>query len=615
MHPSLRLDNLSSLPLSARRTAISAAKGSIIHFQALLRYLATTQTLPWNYCLPIFYVYLDPAGIPSGEERDDKRVTLALAALNALRGLNQLYAPAGPDLWLRLWKWSAFLHAQSENLRHLPGEKNISLHVLYCIHLLRDDPTTATLIGRTVGVRTLVMDGWAALCNSEQGQDHPMFTYLATFLRALMGADQPANRAEILEATDGPTGLATLIVRSMQLFLPARRAALPEKVISFHQGIARFLFEFLNADSSPAICPALLSLGLVKPLTSTICCVADSTDPVVPKLLLGFFAILETLVAQPAPHRAIRDAITAGLLYGLVRALTLCPDAAGPGHPNSLWDMVTITLPAATVYRNVLVELEAHMSTVEQISNDPGFHSSSVYADWEDFVILAEERIEFMRDGRSRENISLNACDNLECGKIQERANFRRCSRCQQVFYCSPDCQKMDWKSGGHRTACLHLRRLRIKNSDLGARNLKFLRTLMQEESKSLTGPGELGDRLLYMRESGCDTICLFDFQEGPADSVFCPLADIREEDEDGDVLWDEHIARADRSGGRMDLHVMRVWDGNRARHLMFPQRSATSAVRDGLARICETITIQSEEDNALEELTEEVKDLIYIHQ
>lgn len=35
------------------------------------------------------------------------------------------------------------------------------------------------------------------------------------------------------------------------------------------------------------------------------------------------------------------------------------------------------------------------------------------------------------------------------CGKI---ISFKKCSRCKEVFYCSKECQKCDWKT--HKLQC-----------------------------------------------------------------------------------------------------------------------------------------------------------------
>eukprot|EP00041_Stephanoeca_diplocostata_P022809 m.547628 g.547628 ORF g.547628 m.547628 type:complete len:244 (+) comp22156_c1_seq2:2366-3097(+) len=43
-------------------------------------------------------------------------------------------------------------------------------------------------------------------------------------------------------------------------------------------------------------------------------------------------------------------------------------------------------------------------------------------------------------------------CDHGSCFRAGKRSEFKRCSACKRVFYCSAVCQKADWPS--HKTAC-----------------------------------------------------------------------------------------------------------------------------------------------------------------
>ncbi|KAJ7627173.1 hypothetical protein FB45DRAFT_868416 [Roridomyces roridus] len=44
-------------------------------------------------------------------------------------------------------------------------------------------------------------------------------------------------------------------------------------------------------------------------------------------------------------------------------------------------------------------------------------------------------------------------CDNIECRRLDTEHTFKICRGCQVVYYCSPECQKADWKAG-HRSVC-----------------------------------------------------------------------------------------------------------------------------------------------------------------
>ena len=40
------------------------------------------------------------------------------------------------------------------------------------------------------------------------------------------------------------------------------------------------------------------------------------------------------------------------------------------------------------------------------------------------------------------------------CGKNAVGHKLYRCSRCKNAYYCSVDCQRLDWKKGGHKAIC-----------------------------------------------------------------------------------------------------------------------------------------------------------------
>ena len=49
---------------------------------------------------------------------------------------------------------------------------------------------------------------------------------------------------------------------------------------------------------------------------------------------------------------------------------------------------------------------------------------------------------------------SLISCELPSCGKLQQTKNeFKLCSRCRQVRYCSAACQQAHWKAG-HKAQC-----------------------------------------------------------------------------------------------------------------------------------------------------------------
>ena len=44
--------------------------------------------------------------------------------------------------------------------------------------------------------------------------------------------------------------------------------------------------------------------------------------------------------------------------------------------------------------------------------------------------------------------------DYFQCGKVDVKSKFKKCAGCEVSYYCSIHCQRTDWKSGFHRSAC-----------------------------------------------------------------------------------------------------------------------------------------------------------------
>ncbi|KAJ7504795.1 hypothetical protein B0H11DRAFT_2187157 [Mycena galericulata] len=575
----------------------------------------------YEYCLPVFYVNLDPAGIPTGEELATDAVRRASIALRGLQALNDSEISTGTDLWPRIWAWINFLHAYRESLPPLPVQSVIAFDLLFFIERFKTDISTAVLIKATVGTRTIVMDAWAALFESDDGENHPGFVYLCNFFTVFMQAD---DLAEIVEGAGGTGRVGSLVVDYLDLFIPHRQAPIPERTLFFMDGILVFLLELLDYGgvSSESISPTLLSSGVVASLVSATCAISGSAMALndqsdgIPNLLLDIFDVLETLLAVHPAHRAIGHALDAGLLRAIILTSIACEDMEDV-KSTALWKMLDTTLPAATVYYTVVTRLGARMSQVQSLVKDPAFKKSPFHPVWSTFEDVSEERIELMTNLNSSESNLAKACDNMECQVIRGRTAFRRCSSCQQVYYCSSECQRLDWIMGGHRQMCHSFRAFRHRNPDLTRRNVAFMRALIHQDVQMFTyvAGAHLTHRLSRMRERPSEPlVTVIDYTRGNAHMFVKFLADERADDKNSDILWEEHILRAAKSGGRMELHLLRVRDGDRTRRIMFPQRSDSSVLPDGLAHILSGLSEDPEGVEEIQELLAANDDLVNIH-
>ncbi|KAJ7238561.1 hypothetical protein B0H12DRAFT_1137172 [Mycena haematopus] len=61
------------------------------------------------------------------------------------------------------------------------------------------------------------------------------------------------------------------------------------------------------------------------------------------------------------------------------------------------------------------------------------------------------------------------SCDYVKCQIMDVKYNFKKCAACKAVYYCSPECQKLAWKSS-HRAICKDKKAERTGQRDTGGR-------------------------------------------------------------------------------------------------------------------------------------------------
>ncbi|KAJ6553156.1 hypothetical protein B0H19DRAFT_1072634 [Mycena capillaripes] len=214
------------------------------------------------------------------------------------------------------------------------------------------------------------------------------------------------------------------------------------------------------------------------------------------------------------------------------------------------------------------------MADAEKIASTPSLKSSAMHENWQCFAVIDLERIELVNELASHDNMSLKACDNMECPVIQAITEFRRCSHCQQV------CQKRDWRK---------------ENSDFSTRHLSLMRAIFDHDSVRLVDEERLSLRLARMREHAGPPIT------ANATVDISNLEQERAKDKDREVCWAEQVARAARSRGRM--HLMIFSDRDRMRRWMVPSCSDRSTLHEGMTRILHEVPRDSDGREEIEAL------------
>ncbi|KAJ7719134.1 hypothetical protein B0H16DRAFT_1607441, partial [Mycena metata] len=228
---------------------------------------------------------------------------------------------------------------------------------------------------------------------------------------------------------------------------------------------------------------------------------------------------------HPRGYAWIGEALGAGLLVAIVTCAAKCK----PPAREHLEYLLEKLLPGALVYHSILTHLDKALSDV----------------------------------------------DSLKCGAIHGKQKFRCCSGCLQVYYCSNACQASDWKVGGHRNACVGLRKLdsdEYEDLPSNARDRSFLRALLHHDYTTMKADVLCQQLLFRSRPQSDNFYTVFSYVEGHV--TFKVQAG---QHESINTMWPGYIRRASGSAGKMVLHLIFSGTEAGAQLRMIPLRSPNS--------------------------------------
>ena len=73
------------------------------------------------------------------------------------------------------------------------------------------------------------------------------------------------------------------------------------------------------------------------------------------------------------------------------------------------------------------------------------------------------------KKGSASATPALRDCANCGAPELPDGKPHRMCSRCKMTFYCSAECQKTHWKTGGHKQHCVAREERRVKKGSSAA--------------------------------------------------------------------------------------------------------------------------------------------------
>jgi hypothetical protein len=392
------------------------------------------------FLLPVFFINIDPAQIPTSEEMDplhpDTRKRLSCAVLS-LRAVFSMGPPedTGPTLWPRVWPWIYFIYEHQE---HLPTaclkapELLWTQFLIFVSHIY--GPPISVLVSSTPGFRVLLAKAWTVMPQLKQTQAfEPCLKYVSGFLGNLDFRD-PVNFNELVDGAGGSVDdLARLVVqyvydvvegqtswefgsqgyyiRSLIHFIQGRHASVHgDTDTTQHASLPPLHEKFLDTLHQHKFVAAFV-VGM-----SSLCKMDTEEDT--EESFRESFELLERLLNTPSRYRWLPDAIGAGLL----RMLAACTTLFAPRLDYYLRYLLNKLLPEGLVYYHVVKAMRQALVDVAHISSDEEFKALEIFDDSDIFLDLAERRVR-LKEELMDDLVSTKACDNIEVRVLLARFN------------------------------------------------------------------------------------------------------------------------------------------------------------------------------------------------
>ncbi|KAJ7189603.1 hypothetical protein GGX14DRAFT_484655 [Mycena pura] len=582
-HPSLALRHLSKLPVALRRRANAALDGNTGELRALNNMIQHTGPTAANL-LPMYYAGLDASEIPSllaqileSELQHDptlvaklSHVVMCLAGITFLHGNRRLPGAACADIWQRAWPWIEFLGTHRDTLPHLLPLSEVNLLCVVDV-LARDNEDTAALIRETPGFRVFLFRAWAlSFDQARLTPILPAFHFLCILLQDLPLYITDEHHFE--EAIEGSGGNITLLAC---LAVNHIKCAVQSSVVSVGVVSMRSVVLILHARCwvDASFRQILIDEGIVTALTSSACRLSSAPFDAQDQYFNVSWAIQYYLTA-PFGHNTFTQALRAGLLRAI-----LAWGRMNPPKPQTLEQLNAILEPLSMslVFLSNLSQLRTAVTELGIPIDGHTFRGFPISEKWEAFWSILESRWALMDVHLKREKETVKSgCSNAACCLIAPRSELKLCSGCKVCIYCSKECQKLDWRHGGHRAMC---DRTGGPENNVTRRDRSFFRALLDDDYSKLKH-SILMKELAYMRSNpGTEFYVRFDYCT-PYSPCEVSIEAVSSFELTSDI-WRYNTKRARESGGRIQIHVMHIADGGYGVMWVFPLNSATAECRE----------------------------------
>ncbi|KAJ7626190.1 hypothetical protein FB45DRAFT_1005329 [Roridomyces roridus] len=286
-------------------------------------------------------------------------------------------------------------------------------------------------------------------------------------------------------------------------------------------------------------------------------------------------------------YRWTLRALQAGLLPHLI-SLVEGIDAA---YENDVDHLLVKVLAPMLVYYPVIVEMASSFEETHTRSQSDAFSRSRCYPAWITLKALAHDRLWFLDAWEAAGRPSSLRCHNLQCNTTGSRNLFRRCAGCCTAAYCTPECQRNDWRAG-HREQCGRLLEYhnQVVYSRMGHRQKSFIRALINHDYERSRVEIYSAAVRFMIANPGIAPVAIFNYKQVDGLEI---------------ILHPMRGYLPDRAGGRLAMQMAWIAVGHPDPFVIFPFGPMSPTVYDGLARIAMRSQLTPEEMEVL------VRDLI----
>ncbi|KAJ7724385.1 hypothetical protein B0H16DRAFT_1596538 [Mycena metata] len=640
MHSSLR-SSLQSLPESAKRVALGVCVRhptalDLARYGAL--YLKTPPAQLLSF-LSVHHVLVDPARIPTQEQLDPLSSAAKIAIEAAMLSIEALFktkipSAARSDLWPRVFVWVQFIQTFRELLSDLKfvmaSEEDLCVGFVTFSRDISENLSVVEGLVCTPEFQVIATRGWA--CALQQ-TDSRKRSYGLGEVVSILGRS-PTFVEEMLEGAGGSVdNLADLLIRQLRYPSVSADGTLSAYAVRFFHLPLSIISDFVRgidpADpdnpgdmdirvlrTMHSVYLALLARGLLKYATTAACALGQTglsrSDNVQDHIgcIEAYIRVIVAAFKKQVGFRLIPDAINNGLLRAI---LALSKQEMSDRTSDLMVQLLVDILGPATAYHSVLIELR---TALRNGLDTTGISRPQIYEAWKTFSTTVNGRLEVLTAFESTRHLSQRVCDNIECTVINDKRGLKRCSGCNQLLYCSPECQRIDWERG-HRETCTSYRSQRTNVDVLGytSRDRAFISFLVHHDYQAAQSPISVEIAHILVAKPDGGYCSYFNYTQCAVELPTTPLSPGIGDNRFNELTLSDAVRRASRSAGRMVVHVAFLREGRRDRAWIIPLRRATGEVHSALTRIAARSTGTAHIQREVGQLLRAKRGILEVHQ